>query len=211
MRMAPSCVSRRPASARKRFFTGSSSAAVAARSKRNCTAEATLLTFWPPGPAARTKENSTSPSAIARLGVTAMGMGLQPGGFSARRTAQPLPSGVQIRNQLAFEARDLVFEDQLAFLQTLQLQLVDMKIEREASDDLVEVPVLDAQLAQLLHAPKELAVDVIFCVHHSRDEGSRPRPQVHAAIMIPERAVRNSSASLNVPGAYRKIPRVSGR
>src|SRR5690348_7200991 len=156
MRIAPSCVRRRPASARRRLFTASSSEAVPARSNRSCTAEATLLTFWPPGPAARTNENSRSPSAMARLGVTDRGMGQQPGGVrgarrAVRRAAQP--SGVQVRNQLALEPGDLVFEHQLALLQPLQLQLIDVQIEREARDDLVQVPVLDTQLSQLLHTP----------------------------------------------------------
>src|SRR6185437_14732148 len=179
MRTAPSCVSLRPARARKRLFTGSSREVVAARSKRSCTAEETLLTFWPPGPEPRTNESSTSASAMARLGVTKMGMGLQRGVIAASRTAlcSSSLSGVQVRNQLAFEACDLVLEGQLALLQAFQLQLVDMQIERESRDDLVEVAVLDAQVAQFLHAPEKLAVDVVFGVRHSCEEESRPRPR----------------------------------
>src|SRR5882757_6425011 len=72
MRIAPSSVSRRPASARRRAFTGSASTTVPARSKRNWTAEATLLTFWPPGPDPRTNDNEISPSGITMSGLTSI-------------------------------------------------------------------------------------------------------------------------------------------
>jgi hypothetical protein len=39
-------------------------------SKRSCTAVATLLTFWPPGPEARMKESSISFSSSAMPGAT---------------------------------------------------------------------------------------------------------------------------------------------
>src|ERR1700742_3976193 len=80
MRMAPSSVRRRPARARSRAFTGSERAAVPARSKRSWTAEATLLTFCPPGPDPRTKDNSRSVSGMTMRGVTSIVMG-----FGGRR------------------------------------------------------------------------------------------------------------------------------
>src|SRR5665213_3829807 len=65
MSRAPSCVTRRPASLRRRCFAASFSTVVAARSKRSCTAVATLLTFWPPGPEARMKASEISLCGIA--------------------------------------------------------------------------------------------------------------------------------------------------
>src|SRR5258708_40137071 len=79
IRIAPSSVSRRPASARRRDFTGSGSTAVPARSKRSCTADATLLTFWPPGPDPLTKDSEISPSGITMLGVTSIAILINPG------------------------------------------------------------------------------------------------------------------------------------
>src|SRR5580692_6218564 len=69
MRIAPSSVSRRPASPRRRCFTDSDSAVLPSISNRSCTAEETLLTFWPPGPDARTKAYDRSLSGIETLGV----------------------------------------------------------------------------------------------------------------------------------------------
>src|SRR4030088_1701387 len=74
MRIAPSSVSRRPASARRRAFTGSVSTGVPARSKRSWTAEATLLTFCPPGPDPLTNDNEISLSGITMCGVTSIGI-----------------------------------------------------------------------------------------------------------------------------------------
>src|SRR5262249_41522376 len=60
---------RLPASATRRARTSSGS--VEARmSNRSSTAVATLLTFWPPGPDARTNRSSSSDSGIEIAGVT---------------------------------------------------------------------------------------------------------------------------------------------
>src|SRR5580698_6675841 len=58
-------------------------------------------------------------------------------------------SGVQIGDQLTLKFHDLILERELALLEPLELQLIDMDVHREARDDLVQVPVLDAQLPQL--------------------------------------------------------------
>jgi hypothetical protein len=60
----PSCVARFPANARRRCRTSAGSEGDCRISKRNCTAVETLLTFWPPGPDARTKVNVSSESGI---------------------------------------------------------------------------------------------------------------------------------------------------
>src|SRR2546430_3693686 len=70
MRIAPSAVSRRPLRALRRALTASGSAALRARSKRSCTAVATLLTFWPPGPLARTNDSDSSRSGISMPAAT---------------------------------------------------------------------------------------------------------------------------------------------
>src|SRR6185312_16637385 len=67
-------------------------------------------------------------------------------------------SGVQVRDQLALEASDLVLQHELAFLEALQLQLVGMDVERQSGDDIVQVAMLNAQLAQLLHVAEQLAI-----------------------------------------------------
>src|ERR1035438_9064780 len=55
MTNTPSCVARLPANARRRCRTSAGSERDWPTSKRSWTAVETLLTFWPPGPAARTK------------------------------------------------------------------------------------------------------------------------------------------------------------
>ena len=85
-------------------------------------------------------------------------------------------SGVEIRDELAFQARDLVLQHQFAFLQPLHLQLVGVHVEREAHDDLIEVPMLDAQVPQLLEVAKQLAVDVVFGFRHRRRAGLAASP-----------------------------------
>ena len=56
----PSAVIRRPASTARRDRMAGVSAGECRASNRSCTAVATLLTFWPPGPAAAIKRSSSS-------------------------------------------------------------------------------------------------------------------------------------------------------
>src|SRR5256884_7182327 len=70
IRIAPSVVSRRPLRARSRALTPLASAVLRSRSKRSCAAVATLLTFWPPGPAERTNESDNSLSGISTPSAT---------------------------------------------------------------------------------------------------------------------------------------------
>src|SRR5436309_15175093 len=60
----PSCVARLPANPRRRCRTSSGSEGDWPISKRSWTAVETLLTFWPPGPEARTKVNLSSESGM---------------------------------------------------------------------------------------------------------------------------------------------------
>jgi hypothetical protein len=60
----PSCVTRLPANARRRCRTSAGSARDWPTSKRSWTAVETLLTFWPPGPEARTKVTVSSESGM---------------------------------------------------------------------------------------------------------------------------------------------------
>src|SRR6516162_7857025 len=60
----PSCVARLPANARRRCLTSAGSERDWPTSKRRWTAVETLLTFWPPGPEARTKVIVSSESGM---------------------------------------------------------------------------------------------------------------------------------------------------
>jgi hypothetical protein len=60
----PSCVARLPANARRRCRTSAGSERDWPTSKRSWTAVETLLTFWPPGPEARTKVIVSSESGM---------------------------------------------------------------------------------------------------------------------------------------------------
>src|SRR5436305_3997707 len=60
----PSCVARLPANARRRCRTSAGSERDWPTSKRSWTAVETLLTFWPPGPEARTKVIVSSESEM---------------------------------------------------------------------------------------------------------------------------------------------------
>ena len=66
----PSAVTRLPANASSRSRTSGASAADRFASNRSCTAVATLFTFCPPGPDARTKRSSISESFITIASVT---------------------------------------------------------------------------------------------------------------------------------------------
>ena len=68
--ITPSAVTRLPASASSRSRTSGASAADRLASNRSCTAVATLFTFCPPGPDARTKRSSISESSITIASVT---------------------------------------------------------------------------------------------------------------------------------------------
>ena len=80
----PSCVARPPANARRRCRTSAGSERDWPASKRSWTAVETLLTFWPPGPEARTKVIVSSESgmnmgnAISRIARAAQGSSLSP-------------------------------------------------------------------------------------------------------------------------------------
>src|SRR5258708_23759657 len=80
----------------------------------------------------------------------------------------PLASSVQVWDQLTFEPRDLVLEQQLALLEAFELQLVHMNVERQARDHLIEITMLDTQLPQLLEVAEQLTVDVVFDFRHGR-------------------------------------------
>ena len=68
----PSSVMLAAASRNSRSRTGSGREGDWRTLKRSCTAVATLLTFWPPGPEARTNSSSSSLSSMVMSGVTCM-------------------------------------------------------------------------------------------------------------------------------------------
>src|ERR1700681_2091633 len=69
MTRTPSRVSRRPAIRSSRMRTSAESEGERRTSKRSCTAVESLLTFWPPGPEARTKRSSSSCSSMLMRSV----------------------------------------------------------------------------------------------------------------------------------------------
>src|SRR5258708_23566554 len=74
--------------------------------------------------------------------------GLAAGLGGGRRLAEDLAmlcSGDDIGNQLAFQLQDLVLEPELAFLQPLQLHLVERRLLQHAVNHLGEVAVLAFQ------------------------------------------------------------------
>ena len=68
----PSWVSLRPASRISRTATSLGSEGERRTSKRSSTAVETLLTFWPPGPAARMNRSVISSSEMEMAGVTSI-------------------------------------------------------------------------------------------------------------------------------------------
>jgi hypothetical protein len=60
----------------------------------------------------------------------------------------------------------LILEQQLAPLEAFHLQFVDFEIHGQARDDVIEIPVLDAQLAQALDVLEQIGIDVAFFVAH---------------------------------------------
>src|SRR5690606_1346481 len=74
-------------------------------------------------------------------------------------------SGYDVRSELVLEARDLVLEQQLPLLQALQLQLVEGRMLDQAVDDVVQVPVLQAQPLQASMHLGTLVVPLAVIVH----------------------------------------------
>src|SRR5690606_15089319 len=101
-------------------------------------------------------------------------------------------SGIEIRDQLALEARDLILQYELALLQPLQLQLVDVDVHRQPLDHLVEIAVLDAQLPQFFDVAEQFAIDVIFDFDH------------RLAAMHSETRVMPSASLAKRPGGFHR-------
>ena len=57
-------------------------------------------------------------------------------------------SRVEIRNQLTFERRDHVFEKQLALFEAADAKLIHHRVVLKPADQVVEIPVTDAQLTE---------------------------------------------------------------
>src|SRR5580698_3106556 len=107
MTITPSCVARAPASLMSRIATSFGRLGEPRASNRSSTALATLLTFCPPGPEARTKLSSSSPSGISMAGVTNTSV---PEVFVLQRhldagAAQQRHRGLQIVTLLAADAQ----------------------------------------------------------------------------------------------------------
>jgi len=75
-------------------------------------------------------------------------------------------SRIEIRDELTFHPRDLILQHEFALLESLQLQLIGMDIERQACDHLIQVPMLNTERPQLFYVAEQLAVDVVFDFRH---------------------------------------------
>lgn len=68
---------------------------------------------------------------------------------------------VQIRNQFTFKRHDHVFQQQLAFLQAPDSQLVDHRVMLQSVDQVIEVPVTNPQFSQPVEHLKRFGIDFI--------------------------------------------------
>jgi len=68
-----------------------------------------------------------------------------------------------VRRQLSLEQSDLVFQVELALLETLKLELVLDGISAKAGDDVIEVSVLEVQLIDTL--PEHFTVGRMYHWH----------------------------------------------
>src|SRR5690606_19527273 len=94
-------------------------------------------------------------------------------------------SGIEVRDRLAFQSCGLVFQQQLAFLQAAHLHLIDMDIHVQPRDDLVQVAMLDAQLAQFLDIAEQLAINVVRAVFAVfRHDFTGPEAAAEAALSL---------------------------
>ena len=68
---------------------------------------------------------------------------------------------VEIRNQFALERRNHVFQDELALLESAYAQLINHRVMLQPDDKIIEIPVTDAQLPQMLKLLKRLSIDFV--------------------------------------------------
>src|SRR5262249_2756118 len=98
-----SSVIRRPARRVSRSRTSSRKFGERRTSKRSCTALASLLTFWPPGPEARMKRSSSSSSSMLIVSVTRI---ISPPAWVAG--LPPIGGQISLRQHLALLDRRLI-------------------------------------------------------------------------------------------------------
>lgn len=53
-------------------------------------------------------------------------------------------SGVEIRDEFALEASDLILEHEFATFQSFDLQLVDAVVQLQTNDDVIEIPMFNS-------------------------------------------------------------------
>src|SRR5262245_56318383 len=75
---------------------------------------------------------------------------------------------VEVGDQLALQACDLILQHQLAFLEASQLHFVDVQVHLQPVDDIVQVTMLDAQLPQPLQPSERLGLDLVLRFGHRR-------------------------------------------
>ncbi len=89
-------------------------------------------------------------------------------------------SGVEVRNGLAFQAGDLILDQELAFFQPFQFEFIDQRVFRQAGNHVVQIAVFDAQLDQ-----PTLVVFYVICLH-------RRDPPKESAVVDADAGLRRS-------------------
>ncbi len=84
-----------------------------------------------------------------------------------RDTLQQLGHALRSGISWLSSLRDLVLEQELAPFEAFHLQLVDFEVHGEAGNDVIEVPVFDAQLTQALDVLEQIGIDVAVVAHGS--------------------------------------------
>src|ERR1700687_1961493 len=146
----------------------------------------------PPAPPASTSATSSLRSPVVRSVRSAWKV-------RANRLSMDSGLGIEVGNEFGLEPRDLVLEQELAALQSLQLQLIDPHIELQPLDHVVEVTMFDAQLPQFLQPREQLGIDLVLNVRHA----SSVAPSRAASIPASHRCHIGATASgslANPPG-----------
>lgn len=75
---------------------------------------------------------------------------------------QPPPRlRIQVRNKLALQALDHVFEHQPTFFQAPQHDVIDIRVFRQVVDDVIQIAMFDPQISQSAGVLKRRCVNVL--------------------------------------------------
>jgi len=68
---------------------------------------------------------------------------------------------IQIRNKLALEPLDQILEHQPAFLEAPQHDVIDLRVLAEVIDDVIQIPVLDAEISEPAGVLKRRRINIL--------------------------------------------------